>query len=61
MTVKNADEREIDRPAFLPDSMSDSQVHDLEFTVAISSEDREETADAPMLDALTTVREQQLN
>lgn len=60
MTV-HADERKVERPAFLPDEMSDAQVHDLEFTVAISSEERETTADAPMLEALTTVREQQLN
>lgn len=61
MTVQHADERDVERPDFLPDTLSDSQVHDLEFTVAISSEDRESTADAPVLDVLTTIRKEQLN
>lgn len=51
--VIHADEREIKRPKFLPDEMSDSDVHDLEFTIAMSSDMDERTEQAPMLDALT--------
>ena len=59
--VIHADEREVKRPTFLPDGMSDSDVHDLEFTIAMSSDVDKRTEQAPMLDALTRFRRERLN
>lgn len=61
MAIKHADEGEVKRPKFLPEEMSDADVHDLEFTVAFDSEQQEKTEQAPMLDALTSFREGKLN
>lgn len=61
LTVEHADERERKRPKFLPEEMTDAEVHDLEFTIAISSESKEQSEEAPMLDALTYYREAQHN
>jgi len=46
---------------FLPDDLDDSTIRDLEFTVAITSRNDSVTASAPLLDALTTYREEELN
>lgn len=54
--VIHADEREVKRPNFLPDEMSDSDVHDFEFTIALNSDMDERTEQAPMLDALARFR-----
>ncbi|MFB6345455.1 MAG: hypothetical protein ABEK50_06760 [bacterium] len=57
MVSQHPDERERPRPDFFPEDLSDSDVHDLEFTIAISPRNREESRQAPMLDALASARE----
>jgi hypothetical protein len=46
---------------FLPDDLDDSTIRELEFTVAITTSDDSVTSSAPLLDALTTYREEELN
>jgi hypothetical protein len=46
---------------YLPDNLEDSTIRDLEFTVAITSGNNPVTSSAPLLDALTSYREQELN
>lgn len=42
---------------FLPDDLDESTVHDLEFTIPIKPGNESSTSSAPLLDALTTYRE----
>lgn len=60
VTISN-EEDSATAPEKYPGRLSDTVVRGLEFTVAVSSEEDAEPTGAPMLDALTTYREEQLN
>lgn len=45
----------------LPENLDEATIHDLEFTVPIRAGDDSTTSSAPLLDALTTYREAELN
>lgn len=46
---------------FLPDDLDDSTIRDLEFTVALTSSNHRVTSSAPLLNALTSYRKEELN
>jgi hypothetical protein len=46
---------------YYPETLSDMVVHELEFSIAISNDRKADSGEAPMLEALTTYREEQLN
>jgi hypothetical protein len=46
---------------YLPDELDEADIHDLEFTVAITSANRTKSQSAPLLDALTSYRNSELH
>lgn len=46
---------------FLPENLDEAMIQDLEFTVPIRAGDNSSTSSAPLLDALTTYRDAELN
>ena len=57
-----SDDAKVDPAAeFLPDELDEATIHDLEFTVPIRAGEDSTSSSAPLLDALTTYREAELN
>lgn len=61
MTTIQEDDQTVQQPERFPENTPETVARGIEFTVAISSEENQESTDSPMLDALTTYREEQLN